>query len=322
MLPVQILAFFLMGREQRIARWKAWLVSLAILTAPFLPLVVWQLPALLGRAETGYRFVPLHDMVYSLVASYSLGVVQGEAWWILALPIGLLLAAGAWGWREFGAAAMGTLLCWLLLPVAAFFLITLVRPLYTARYLIFVLPAYLLLLAAGAMTVARRSRLLAGLLVTALLVANGWGLWLQATTPLKADFRTATAYLTSHRSHDDLILFQIPYGRHSYEYYARQRPATPRRGGAYRAFLPSVAGSGGPSYRWAEGLYTNGGMEPGEVDRRMSEITDGSQVVWLAATEVEMWDERNLVQGWLDEHATLTEEVEFVRVTVYRYELP
>jgi hypothetical protein len=185
-----------------------------------------------------------------------------------------------------------------------------------------VLPAFQLLLAAGVMAVARRSRLLAGLLLGALLVASGWGLWQQATTPLKADFRAATAYLTSHESHDDLILFQIPYGRYSYEYYARQRPGTPSKRGAYRIFLPSVGGGGGVSYRWAEGLYTNGGMGPGEVDRRMSEITAGSQVVWLVATEVEMWDERNLVQGWLDEHATLTEEAEFVRVTVYRYQFP
>jgi mannosyltransferase len=320
--PVQVLAFFLLGKEQRSARWKPWLASLAALTAPYLPLVAWQLPLLLEPAQTGYRFVPLHEMLYSLLASYSLGVVQGGAWWTLALFVGLLLAASVWGWREFGITTLGILLCWLLLPVAGFFLITLVRPLYTARYLIFVLPAFLLLLAAGVMAVARRSRLLAGLLLGALLVANGWGLWQQATTPLKADFRAATAYLTSHKSHDDLILFQIPYGRYSYEYYARQRSATPLKGGAYRIFLPAVGGSGGASVRWAEGLYTNGGMGPREVDRRMSEITAGSQVVWLVATEVEMWDERNLVQGWLEEHATLTDEVEFVRVTVYRYQLP
>jgi mannosyltransferase len=321
-IPAQVLAFFLLGKEQRGARWKPWLASLAVLTVPYLPLVAWQLPLLLEPAQTGYRFVPLHEMLYSLLTSYSLGVVQGGAWWTLALFIGLLLAASVWGWRELGMTALGILLCWLLLPVVAFFLLTLVRPLYTARYLIFVLPAFLLLLAVGVIGVARRSRLLAGLLLGALLVANGWGLWMQATSPLKADFRAATAYLTSHKSHDDLILFQIPYGRYSYEYYARQRPGAPSRRGAYRIFLPAIGGSGGASYRWAEGLYTNGGMGPGEVDRRMSEITAGSQVVWLVATEVEMWDDANLVQGWLDEHATLTEEVEFVRVTVYRYQLP
>jgi 4-amino-4-deoxy-L-arabinose transferase-like glycosyltransferase len=320
--PVQVLAFVLLGKEQRGARWKPWLASLAVLTAPYLPLVVWQLPLLLEPAQTGYRFVPLHEMLYSLLASYSLGVVQGGAWWTLALFIGLLLAASVWGWHEFGITTLGILLCWMLLPVAGFFLITLVRPLYTARYLIFVLPALLLLLAAGVMAIACRSRLLAGLLLGALLVANGWGLWLQATTPLKADFRGATAYLTHRKSHDDLILFQIPYGRYSYEYYARQRPGMPLKGGAYRIFLPSVGGNGGASYRWAEGLYTNDGMGPSEVDRHMSEITAGSQSVWLVATEVEMWDERGLVQGWLDEHATLMEEAEFVRVTVYRYQFP
>ena len=287
-IPVQVLAFFLLGKEQRGARWKPWLASLAALTVPYLPLVAWQLPLLLEPAQTGYRFVPLHEMIYSLLASYSLGVVQGSAWWTLALFIGLLVAASVWGWREFGITALGILLGWLLLPVSAFFLITLFRPLYTARYLIFVLPAFLLLLVTGLMAIGRRSRLLAGLLLGALLVANGWGLWRQATIQLKADFRAATAYLTSHKSRNDLILFQIPYGRYSYEYYARQPAATPLQGGAHRIFLPAVGGSGGAAVRWAEGLYTNGGMGLQEVDRRMSEITAGSQVVWLVATEVEM----------------------------------
>ncbi|NIV36818.1 MAG: hypothetical protein GWN58_47510 [Anaerolineae bacterium] len=66
---------------------------------------------------------------------------------------------------------------------------------YTARYLIFVLPAYLILLAAGAVVIAGRSRLLAGILLAALLVLNFFGLLHQGQTPLKADFRSATEYV-------------------------------------------------------------------------------------------------------------------------------
>jgi hypothetical protein len=164
-------------------------------------------------------------------------------------------------------------------------------------------------------------------------------LWLQARTPLKADFRAATAYLADRLEPGDLILFQIPYGRHSFEYYLSRQSSVPPGPGAsrspYRVFLPWISGGGSThgaypadqayrayrAYRWAEGLYTNGGMEPGEVDRRMAEITGGSRIVWLVATETELWDERGLVQGWLDTHASLVDEVQFVRVAVRRYQL-
>jgi hypothetical protein len=35
-----------------------------------------------------------------------------------------------------------------------------------------------------------------------------------------------------------------------------------------------------------------------------------------------MWDERNLVQQWLDEHAHRVSTANFARVDVYRYQLP
>jgi hypothetical protein len=75
-------------------------------------------------------------------------------------------------------------------------------------------------------------------------------------------------------------------------------------------------------YLWEDGLYTNGGMSLDEADLGMSGIVSGREVVWLIETEVSLWDERELVQSWLEEHATLTDEAQFVRVTVKRYELP
>ncbi len=322
MVPVQVLAFFLHGGQTRRIGWKPWLASLAALTVPYLPLLAWQVPQLLRPAGTGFRFVPLHEMIFSLLANYSLGVVQGVAWWIVVPSVILLLAAGLF-WKEGNRriAPLVILAVWLMVPIVGLFLVTLSRPLYTARYLVFVLPAYLLLLAVGVVGVARRSRLLAGFLLVSLLASNGGGLWIQASTPLKADFRAATRYLVERLAPGDLIVFQIPYGRYSFDYYVRRQPVSPTVGGDFRFFLPWVAGEDRPPYRWVEGLYTNAGMEPGVVDRQMANVTMGGRVVWLVATEAAMWDERGLVQGWLDEHATLSAEAQFVRVAVYRYEL-
>ncbi len=320
--PAQMVMFFLFDGEHRKRTWRPWLVSMGILVLPYLPLLAWQLPLLLVADQTGYAFVSLPNMLYSLYANYSHGVVLEPTWWILALSVGLILAAVLWGKTQgLRSAALGGLLCWLLVPAIAFFLVTLVRPMYTARYLIFLLPAMLLLLAAGLFVVWSRSRILATLALLVLLVTDGWALSLQADTHLKADFRGATIYLSEHKIDYDLLIFQIPYGRHSYEYYLEQQPATSVSKGKHRVFLPLIAGGGDMTYRWVEGLYTNAGMDAQEVDRQMNEFTVDSQVVWLVATEASLWDERGLVRGWLDEHATLTDEVEFVRVTLYRYVL-
>jgi hypothetical protein len=200
---------------------------------------------------------------------------------------------------------------------------------YTARYLIFVLPAYLLLLAAGVTALYRQSRLFAGIVLVVLLVVHGWGAWLQARTPLKTDFRAATAYVSERLHADDLVLFQIPYGRYSFDYYYEPsqpeeglEPSTPLRPGPVRVFLPLVAHQRAEPYRWAGGLYTNAGLEGARVDERMEALTAGSDVVWLVLTEASLWDERGLVHAWLEEHALLTDQADFVRVAVYRYELP
>jgi 4-amino-4-deoxy-L-arabinose transferase-like glycosyltransferase len=321
LVPVQIFVFFLRPRGERAVRWRPWALSLAVLTLPYLPLLAWQLPLLLRPAETGYAFVPLPQMLYSLLTTYSLGVVwQGAAWAVVPFVALATAAVLAWQDRPLPAASLGLLLCWLLLPILGFFAVTLVRPLFTARYLIFVLPAYLLLLALGLVALWRRSRLLGGLSLILLLLLVGRGLWLQATTPLKADFRGATAYLAERLSAGDLILFQIPYGHHSFDYYYQRRAISPPAGLGFRLHLPAVSGGGGQPYRWAEGLYTNAGLNSAAVDVRMADLVADHDMVWFVATETAMWDARGLVQAWLEEHAVATERAEFERVTVMRYE--
>jgi 4-amino-4-deoxy-L-arabinose transferase-like glycosyltransferase len=334
LIPVQVLGFFTFDRGLRQARWKPAAISLAALTLPYVPLLIWQVPLLLNGGQTGYRFVPLQEMLLSLLGSYSLGVIQPSAPWLLVLFGAVLLASGlAWKLPGLRRGSLILLWIWLFVPVVAFFLITLVRPMFTARYLIFVVPAYLLLMAVAVRAAANHSRLMAGLFLAAVLAGSGWGIWLQAGNSLKADFRAATRYVAARLEPEDLILFQIPYGRHSFEYYwpeVQPAPAEPPAAPdcvppapkmAYRVFLP-ISEVGRGTYRWAEGLYTNNGMDPGEADRRMEELTAGNSGVWLVATEAELWDERGLVQAWLEEHGTRSEEAHFVRVDVYRYELP
>ena len=102
---------------------------------------------------------------------------------------------------------------------------------------------------------------------------------------------------------DELIVFQIPHGKYSFDYYFPE-----------------------DEYPWAEGLYTNHRAPDGsylmseqEAARRMQEMTAGYDVVWLVATETTTWDERGLVQAWLEANAQRVDKAQFARVDVYRY---
>jgi hypothetical protein len=131
---------------------------------------------------------------------------------------------------------------------------------------------------------------------------------------------------------NDLLIFQIPYGRHSFDYYLaryqdrhqqdkHEEAATESWDAQHRLFMPLVSVGKSTSYRWADGLYTNHGMEQGAAFAAMERLTAGSEVVWLIATEVDMWDARDLVRDWLERNASLLDEAHFVGVSVYRYEL-
>jgi hypothetical protein len=42
-------------------------------------------------------------------------------------------------------------------------------------------------------------------------------------------------------------------------------------------------------------------------------------VIWLVATETVMWDERGLVQAWLEANWQRVDKEDFAQVDVYRY---
>jgi hypothetical protein len=43
--------------------------------------------------------------------------------------------------------------------------------------------------------------------------------------------------------------------------------------------------------------------------------------VWLLRSEVEMWDQRRLMDAWLDQHGELVDQADFLGVQVRRYRL-
>jgi mannosyltransferase len=351
LIPVQLLLCIAWWPQTR-ERWRKVTVSFASLTLPYLPLVVWQAPLALHARETGFTSYSLNQMIVILLNGWSTGITGWGGSWGAAL-MSLLAAGGLFNQmvqslpaadseedatRREDAGNGLVLLIWLVIPLLSVWLISQWQPLFTDRYLIWSVPAFYLLAALALAPSGRsqsRSRWLVTLPLMIVLVLNGVNIWRQATTAIKSDFRAAAAYVARyeepsegveppissrdrgfesylpmvtarHSEGGDLIIFQIPYGRYTFDYYFPME-----------------------TYPWAEGLYTNHRTAEGayqmseqEAAWQMREMTQGHEAVWLVATEMTVWDERNLVQNWLDEHFKRVTEAHFSRVDVYRYVAP
>ena len=308
LVPVQILLYFAWWPQAR-KQWMGALVSLACLTLPYLPLALWQAPQVFRARETGFYPYALGEMAKILLNGWSLGISsRGWPWGTV-----LMSALAVWGLVNIpsppsnrGGGNRFALVCWLVVPLLAVRVISLWQPLFTDRYLIWTAPAFYLLIALGLSSIGRFGdwgRWTVLFLASIILVFNGANLWQQATEPIKSDFRAAAAYMADHYTPGELIIFQIPHGRYTFDYY-----------------FPK------DEYSWAEGLYTNHRIPDGSyvmseqnAAHHMQDLTTAYDVVWLVATETTMWDERGLVQAWLEANGDRVDEAYFTWVDVYRY---
>lgn len=333
-LPVRpVAAAVLPGLPGRLAR-RRWLPFILVLLLPALPYFIligwWQLRLFLSPDfQTGHPFLSLTDLLSVLFTGFSFGIAMPPRA-ALVTPFLFLLLVGmvmglangrtprqandaqppTHGPRRPGSQraghgqemrqvdrrwATGLLIAWLLLPPLLLFLISLRKPLFTDRYLIWIGPAFILLLAQGLRYLSRTWRPLGWLGLTFLMVLAGLAGWRQTHTPIKSDFRAAAAYVTAHRRPGDRLLFQIPYIRYTFEYYA------------------------GPSRDWADGPYTNNDNPEEQVAAEMEQAVGDAPAVWLIASEEALWDRRGLTRQWLETHGHRTDSARFTRVEVIRY---
>jgi len=313
LIPVQAWLFLVWWPRAR-AHWRGGLVSLALLTLPYAPLAAWELPNLLVSRETGFPHLTAWQMAGELLSGWSVGLGGwGWAWgeWGRALALaacggaallGVLVGPGGTGRAEKWRTRAG-LLGWLLLPLAGIWLVSLRQPLFTDRYLIWTAPAFYLLAAAGLAWLWRHGRWPALPLLAAILTLFAGSQQAQVSVPLRSDFRAAAAFVEQHYREGDLLLFQIPHGRYTFDYY----------------FAPTeYAAADGPytNYPAADGEYL---LSPQQVALQMGRLVQGHERVWLVATEMEMWDRRLLTQGWLEENRVRALEGYFRYVGVFLY---
>jgi 4-amino-4-deoxy-L-arabinose transferase-like glycosyltransferase len=330
--------FLLSGRLGRPALGRL-VLALAGLALVALPIARWLLPTLLTPTTTGYTFYGLGDMAMALFWAFSLGFrpqpgLLPAALFVLLLLAGLvselkpaLVKEKRWPFNGMSSLAhprpampeptkdqglrtkRPLLAAWLVLPVLVVYLVSLSRPVFTDRYLILILPAFVLLLAAGLVGIARcwprylqalmyRGWLpLAALTLTLVLLFSARGLWVQSQTPLKADFRHASQAFAAQAQPDDLVLFIMPYAQRAFAYY-------------YPQPLPV-----------AEAPYTNYGLSEAELDAAMRQLTQGSPRLWLLLSEADFWDASGLIPAWCEAHARRLSIQTFPYVELRLYDL-
>lgn len=306
LIPICALWLALLWPDYR-RRWLPFLLTLALPALPYFALVGWWQLRLLATPDfqTGHPFLPLPALIANLATAWSRGVAVGPDRWITAGLVFLLLTGSVLGgktmagagspytWRRLRATLL--LLAWLLLPPLLLYLVSLNKPLYTDRYVIWIGPALLILLAQGVDALGAVWRPLGAAALALLLAAGLLAGWRQMQTPIKSDFRAAAAYVEARRQPGDLLLFQMPYNRIVYEYYA------------------------GPQTAAIDGRYTNSGNSEEQVSEELRREMGDAPAVWLLASEEEMWDRRGLVRQWLADHGAATDQQDFARVQVVRY---
>jgi mannosyltransferase len=192
------------------------------------------LPLLIFVAKTGagpIRWIQrpgLHDLLtfFEHLAggtNVALPIIFFAACVAAIVPVGRLLWSRAQTWEVWRSQF---LLLWILFPIVLTVLLSFARPVFLARYMIFCLPALLILTAAG---LSRLNRwLLAPALAAVLLLS------LQGTTFVYShDFDTerdasgaATNFILDHTTSGDAIVFHIAETRVPYEFFRSLRAGT------------------------------------------------------------------------------------------------
>jgi 4-amino-4-deoxy-L-arabinose transferase-like glycosyltransferase len=304
------------------------LIALALLTLPYVPLAVWQLPTLVQGGNIGHAFYPLDVIALTLASNWTVGL-DGRAP-LLNLPapdvlvtlaryavfalFALLIAYGlAESVRHAQADAeertrfklkLATL-AWLLLPTLFVFVVSMRLPIFQPRYVLWSAPALYLLAGTALARLradARLGQLASTLALMVLSAVSLSGLVSQVINPVRPDLRGASAFIASAAQPGDVIVFQIPYGRHGYAYYAQR------------------IGAQIDATQIIEAPYTNYGMSEEEVQATLLPAIGAASRVWLYETEPGMWDQRGLVRSWLDSALTPLNRREFRGVSVGLYE--
>lgn len=340
-LSVAILSYFIWFPLAR-SHWRGALISLAVCTLPYIPLAIWQLPTLLNGNPTGHDSYTLDAITGTLLYNWSLGLsdtlTSGAP--RLFVLLGLLVSAGA---ATFGFViavirsqsirrsnsmkvtpvslrrTAWAVLVWLCVPVILVYIVSIRAPVFEPRYLLWCAPAFIIFMAHGVMAIRRALPMVAGFLLVIVSGISIIGMVSQNVNPIRPDMRSAARFVASSMQAGDLFVFQMPYTRYSFEYYASN-------GAPSSALEPSELSTDGLQIlsgmreRLIEAPFTNNGASSDFAAWVLQPLTNRTSRLWLIESESEMWDERGLVREWFDKYLNVATRGKFHGVTATLYE--
>lgn len=324
-LLAQAAFYVVLARDAARPRRRGWL-TFAILLLPYLPIALWESRFLVNGATTWHRPIDLRDYLGVTFTKFAVNragdAAQAAGLWLFAALalIGALPLAwrrAPWPWPALAPRRRALLLVLLVaLPLALFYAVTLVRPLYSDRYLIAVTPAFALLVAGGVLALERLWRPLA-LVGLAAILATSWVPLREvnlSTQPQKEQWRDAYAHIAAHLHPDDLVIVEPGYLDTTLAYYRLRQPADARLRDVPLLTIPDE--------------YTDGARDNHDLDLYLQQHTATFERVWVVLSTAEdrlaTVDPRDQLRGWYTYNGRLVDERQYngVWVGLYTYRGP
>ncbi len=278
-----------------LACWLGAQAAALLLFAPWLPIVAAQLDV---NATYWHGAVHWKEVVGQTLRAFSVGETlrgswaQGAVWSMLGLA---LLGTLSLVWRQRNRLAAALLWLWMLVPTLILIAITFNRPKFAPRYLLNVLPAFLLLVSAGVhwlLRLIRRHRFgpaswtaLTLLAVPTLIVVGATTRALKShyldDTLYRPDMRGVAEYIQAHETGNDLIVLVGGYTYPAFTYYY-DGPST---------VLPLP-----------DNLLptTRAPVEPGDL-ARLNQAIAGRSELWLVLWQPQVSDPTGLITDALEQ---------------------
>ncbi|MFS8533208.1 glycosyltransferase family 39 protein [Sphaerobacter thermophilus] len=293
-------------------RARGWLLAVAVLTLPYVPIALWALRVIGGQVATWHAQVGLWDALQIFAVKFAVNrydlVVQERAAVLYAVLAGL--GAVVLALRRQPARWWLLLLSLSVVPVVGLWLVSLRQSVFSDRYAIVALPAYLLLVAATVAWLIRQRWIWPlGLAAAFVLVTFAWGPLRdvnRAHTAQKEDWRSAYAWVADHAQPGDVLVVTPGYLITTYDYFAQREPRLAQyQAIAMRSFTADV---------W---------FNEEEMVRLLQERAGSATGFWLIESpdRVGADDPERALERWFDTHGDPTEELVVNGVRVTRYEL-
>jgi len=303
--------YVVVNRSAWRGRERGWLFAAAFLTLPYLPIALWALRVVGGGVDTWQPEVSLWEA--ARIFGIKFAVNRADA--VIETRGALLYVALAFGGVVALALRRRRERWWLLLvllsaiPVVGLYLVSLRQSVFSDRYAIVALPAYLILVAASVAALIQHRRLWPLALVASfVLLAFAWGPLREvnrSTAAEKEDWRSAYAWVADRAEPGDVLLLHPGFIITTWEYYEQREP----RLAQYPVVtIPSF------SVKWLD--------EPLMVQMIRDEVGDARRY-WLIASpdRVPSVDPNERLEGWLERRGELLAEHEVNGVHIRLYEL-